>query len=80
MIIKVLDSFFDEKFICLNYLLILTFITLLKYFISSLIIILSFLNKRIETFRIMSFFSDVTFLEYHMVYLNNQYSLCDLFD
>lgn len=28
----------------------------------------------------MSFFSDVTFLEYHMVYLNNEYSLCDLFD
>jgi hypothetical protein len=28
----------------------------------------------------MSFFSDVAFLEYHMIYLNKPYSLCDLFD
>lgn len=28
----------------------------------------------------MSFFSDVAFLEYHMVYLNKPYSLCDLYD
>ncbi len=28
----------------------------------------------------MSFFSEVAFLEYHMIYLNKNYSLCDLFD